>query len=177
MVNFVDAELDTRNWDRLISAFDALPPGIAAQVVGQGLAGAARVVARQAKRNVPVRTGALRRSIRAKREAANYRFAGVKIPGARASVRAGDEVAWYAHIVERGAIPGDVRKGNTRTRIGILRGRKYMERALTETVPQQREAFEKSAQRGLRQLNARIRAGRLTRFQAARLGNTREIPI
>ena len=83
-------------------ALDRLPAIVVERVQGPGLEAAAEVVRRTARNNAPVRTGALRNSIIAVRQAAFLR--GQKIRNGAAVVFAGGNRAPHANIVEHGSV-------------------------------------------------------------------------
>ncbi|ACL59164.1 HK97-gp10 family putative phage morphogenesis protein [Methylobacterium nodulans] len=103
-----------RNRERLLQKMRALPDKVRA-AVGPAIAqGADEIVALQ-KRLAPVKSGALRKSIRAVKgtytpENANVRGVGgpgglVGDPDLSVHVVAGDATAWYARLVEFGTAP------------------------------------------------------------------------
>jgi HK97 gp10 family phage protein len=77
--------------DRLLKE---LPARLEGTVVRGGLRAGAVVLQNAAKQNVPVKSGALRRSIKVS--------TGIKKGRVYSRVRAGDKVAFYAHMVEFG---------------------------------------------------------------------------
>lgn len=87
---------------------DQLPAKLEANIMRSALAAGARVIAREAKQNVPVAHGDLRASIRV-----SSRLKGGK---ATASVKAGSKKAWYWRFVEFGTASHGVKKGASRRR-------------------------------------------------------------
>ena len=99
-------DVDVSGLEETVKALEALPGVLGRRVQGDGLAAAARVVRDEAKTLVPVRAGALRDSIRARRRAQIvYTSRGRKrISGAAAQVVAGGEGAPHAMLVEYGTV-------------------------------------------------------------------------
>ena len=99
-----------------LRAMDALPGLLGARVQGDGLIAAARVARGEARKLVPVRTGSLQRTIRARRvsQLVQTTRGRKRIPGAAAQVLAGQSgrttrgrsrtAVIYAAIVEYGLI-------------------------------------------------------------------------
>ena len=85
--------------DRLLKE---LPARLEGTVVRGGLRAGAVVLQNAAKQNVPVKSGALRRSIKVS--------TGIKKGRVYSRVRAGDKIAFYAHMVEFGTRPHKIGK-------------------------------------------------------------------
>ena len=106
----MEIELDERGLDIAIANLEAIAPALAADVIGRGLRAAAQVVARTARMNVPVVTGALQRSIRAASASSLVMTAGGqrKVSGTAAVVQAGNRRgitgAAHAVLVEYGTV-------------------------------------------------------------------------
>ena len=66
----MEMDIEVEGMEELLKAMESLPGLVGQHVQGDGLAAAARIVADQAKIRVPVKTGALRDSIRARKQAA-----------------------------------------------------------------------------------------------------------
>ena len=136
-------------------ALEELPQGIAQHVQGDGIAAAARVVAKEAKAYVPVDTGMLRGAIAAKRKTVRYRVAGINITGGKSFVttsgfRRNNNVYW-GQFVEKGTAHSDANP--------------FVVPAQESTEPQQLAAFIKGNVRGWNNYQKRLKAGRLTKAQ------------
>lgn len=79
---------------QLAELLQQLPAKIERNIMRAALAAGARVIRDEARQNVPVRLGALRKSIRVS--------TGAKNGAVHATVKAGDSRAFYAHMVEYG---------------------------------------------------------------------------
>ena len=86
----IEVTFSERQFNELARAFRTLPTLMAERVYGEGLLEAARVVRDGARGLVPVRTGALRQSIRARRQRAHIEtFHGWRsVPGGAAQTYA-----------------------------------------------------------------------------------------
>ena len=62
----VEIDLTTDGFDEVLDNLEAITPALAADVIGRGLRAAADVVAKRARQIVPVDTGALKGSIKAR---------------------------------------------------------------------------------------------------------------
>lgn len=71
------------------------PDKVKVNVVRGAMRAGAAVIAKSAKENVPVRTGALKKSIRVSSRSSRGDWV-------RATAKAGNKEAWYAHLVEFG---------------------------------------------------------------------------
>jgi HK97 gp10 family phage protein len=85
---------DVPGLDALQRTLSELPDKLARTVVRGGLRAGAVVMQQEARALVPERTGALRKSIKVS--------TGIKAGNVYSRVRAGDKVAFYAHLVEFG---------------------------------------------------------------------------
>ena len=93
----------------IVKAIETLPYLVQRYVIGQGIADAARVVRDQAKINVPIRTGALYKSIHVRIIASRiYDPASkkiIRVQGSSAQVVAGRQKgARHGHLVELGTV-------------------------------------------------------------------------
>ena len=102
----MEMDVELTGFDTLASIMSSLPVLVAERVQGDGLFAAAEVVRDQAKANVPVKTGALQRSIRVRRRSQRVETTtGRKsVPGAAAQVVAGGRGAAHALLVELGTV-------------------------------------------------------------------------
>ena len=102
----MEMSFEMEGMEELLRAMAALPGLVAERVYGDGMQAASKVVRDEAKRLVPVRTGALRDSIRARRRVGYVEtFTGRKrVPGGAAQVFAGGSGARHAVLVEYGTV-------------------------------------------------------------------------
>lgn len=102
----MEMDVDIGGIEDINRALQALPGLMAARVQGDGLIAAARVARGHAQSLVPVRTGALKKSLRARRRAQTIEtLTGRKrVPGAAAQLVAGGKGARHAALVEYGTI-------------------------------------------------------------------------
>lgn len=97
-------ELKINGLQALDQALSELPLKVERNIVRGMLRAAAAVIVGQAKQRVPVRSGRLAKSIRARSGLRNGRpQAQVRVGGT------GKGAAWYAHLVEFGAAPHDIK--------------------------------------------------------------------
>lgn len=101
------AEKTITGLDELQKFLDQLPAKIEANIMRSALAAGARVIGKEAKRNVPVRRGGLRASIRVSSRLKNGKVT--------ASVKAGNKNAWYWRFVEFGTRPHDIKPKNRKS--------------------------------------------------------------
>jgi HK97 gp10 family phage protein len=90
------ADLTILGLTELHRALQDLPAKIERNVLRGGLRAGAKIIADQAKSLAPVKSGALRNSIRVSMRSSS------RTGMVRARIRAGDKVAYYAHMVEYG---------------------------------------------------------------------------
>ena len=97
---------DIDGFDDVQRALRALPGLVAERVQGDGLIAMARVVRDQAKISVPVRTGALRDSIRARRvsDIVDTPSGRKRVPGAVAELIVGRKGGRHWHLIEYGTV-------------------------------------------------------------------------
>ena len=102
----MEMQVDFSGLEEAIKNIEALPGLLGTQVYGDGMLAAAKVAAAESKALVPVSTGALRDSIRArKRSAVVHTSKGRrKTSGAAAQVVAGGSGARHAFLVEYGTV-------------------------------------------------------------------------
>lgn len=96
----------------LARALKELPLKLEVRVMNGALRGGAKVIAEEAKRNVPVRTGALRESIKIRRRA-NKRAGFINYYVTAGGRKKGQ--AWYAHLVEFGAKAHEIRPAKAKS--------------------------------------------------------------
>ena len=111
----MEMDLTDSGFDTAIANLQAIAPALAADVIGRGLRAAAKVVAQRAKEIVPVRTGALRDSIRARAATSLITTSSgrKKVSGTAAVVQAGSRGAFgsatriraaHAVLIEYGTV-------------------------------------------------------------------------
>ena len=88
--------------DEMEIAFRSLDDALERYIIGRGLFAMAKVVVKEVKQNVPVLSGALLSSARARRT--GERFRGKKIPGGSAAVFVGGPKARHAALIELGTV-------------------------------------------------------------------------
>lgn len=96
--------LDLKGGKELQKLLDQLPDQIEVNIVRGGLRAGAKVFLDAIKETVPVESGELKESVRIS--------SGKKRSTIKMVVKVGNEKAWYAHIIERGAKPHSVKKGD-----------------------------------------------------------------
>ena len=145
-------DINVEGMDELAKAMNSLPGLLGARVQGGGLMAAARVVRDEAKTIVPVRSGALQRSIRAGRRAVTIETlsAPKRVPGGAARVRAGGRGAMHAALAEYGTV---------RTA-----AQPYLEPALRSSANRQLTAAVAAMRKSFVNLGRSLAAGTATRL-------------
>ena len=152
----MEIDFTVEGFRETLRAIDALPGLLAERVQGDGLIAAARVARDEARKLVPVKTGALQRTIRARRVSQRVDTARGKkrIPGAAAQVLAGQS--------------GRTTRGRTRTSViyaaiveyGLIRNRAtaqpYLEPALIGTRTRQLAAAVQAMRQSLPKIQAQL---------------------
>ena len=102
----MEMQIDFGGFDETIKAMEALLGLVGTQVYGDGMLAAAKVVAAEAKTLVPVKTGALRDSIKTRKRSAYVQTSkGLrKTAGVAAQTVAGGPGARHAFLVEHGTV-------------------------------------------------------------------------
>lgn len=90
------AELQVKGLAELHKALQQVPEQLEKKVLRNALRAGANVMKKAAQDRVPVKSGALRKSIKVKTSARKGRYR------LKATISAGDEDAYYAHMVEFG---------------------------------------------------------------------------
>ena len=119
--------------EELTFALARTPGEIQQSVTGPACARAARVIAKDLKKLIPVVTGDLTASVRVVR--LRDRTKQGVIPGGKAIVAYGDYTAWYSHIVELGSVKRPAKH--------------YLKKATQMRREAQHEAFVRGAAREL----------------------------
>ena len=143
----MDYQFTITGLDELEAAMRGLDDALARHIQGAGLIAMARVVVKEAKARVPVETGALQRSIRARK--AGERFRGRKIPGGAANVFAGGPGARHAHLIELGTVKAPAYP--------------FLSSALLATKSQQQDALVSGTSRELERQVRRLATGTQSR--------------
>jgi len=154
----MEMEFEITGWEELIKTINDLPELMAARIQGDGMIAAAGVVRDEAKDIVPVKTGALRDSIRAERRAQTVETAAGrrKVPGAAARVRAG---AGHAALLEFGhAASGAFKHGPD------VPPYPYLEPAIVSTRDRQMQASRQAMSRSYKKLGRDLATGRTTKM-------------
>lgn len=138
------AEIHVSGLADLQKALDQLPVKIERNIMRGAMRAGSKVMAEEAKQQVPVDSGDLRNSIKVTTRARRGQVS--------ATVRAGDKKAFYAHMVEFGTaahlIPKPSRKKSSE-RIALFFGGKVVSKVQhpgTRPQPFMRPAFDKSTQ-------------------------------
>ncbi len=132
----MELQIDFVGLEETARAVEALPGLLGTHVYGEGMLAAARVVRNHARGTAAFtdKTGALRKSIRARRQASKIHTSRGerRVPGSAAQVVAGGPGARQAYIIEVGRMPGPGYPG--------ARARPFLEPALINTTSQQLQA-------------------------------------
>ena len=98
----MQAQISVLGIEEIESVLRELPFTVAQRVQGAGCAAIARAIVKQLKIQVPVDTGALKKTIRVRR--IKDRIRGRTVPGAAAMVQIGSFEAFYSVFVEYGTV-------------------------------------------------------------------------
>ncbi len=90
-------EFQIQGLDELKRQLDTLPAKIEGNVMRGALRAGVNVLKKEAEAHVPVKTGALRKSIRISFARKSQQYGWL-----RAHLKAGNKDAWYAHLIEYG---------------------------------------------------------------------------
>ena len=150
-------QVDFVGIEETIKAIEALPGLVGTQVYGDGMLAAAKVVRDQAKGRVPVKTGALQKSIRARKRSSRVAVSGGyrKTAGSAAQVVAGGAKANHAFIVEFGRAPGKGYPGEP--------PKPYLEPALHATKNEQLNAAGEAMKRSFAKIAVKITSGKASK--------------
>ena len=99
MANF---DMKIEGTEKLEKALNTLPLAFARSITGPATAATARVIARNLRPTIPVKTGALRKSVRVARIKDWVR--NIEVKGGASIVRMGGVGARHAHLIEFGAV-------------------------------------------------------------------------
>lgn len=143
-------DVKIKGWEELQKALDELPKKIEANIVKSALRQAVKVVALEAKRQVPVGTGALRASIRYgvdRKKETRMPFGYVKAgPSEEGDEPKGKKTAFYAHMVEFGTQAHVIRAKNSRA---LAVGVDVVHHPGSKARPFMRPAFDATRQAAL----------------------------
>ena len=145
-------DLEIRGGEELARALKSLPAKLEANVLRGALRAGARVIQEEAKAQVPVDDGRLRDSIRIS--------GGLKRGRASAQVIAGGNKKgqpWYAHLVEYGTKPHDIRpaKGKSLFFAGLLR--RLIRHPGARAKPFMRPAFDQKRDEAVSRIGQYVR--------------------
>ena len=98
----MDYDFKVEGIENLEIAMRSLDGALERYIIGRGLYAMAKVTVKEVQANVPIVTGALLSSVRARRT--GERFRGRKIPGGSAAVFVGGPKARHAALVELGTV-------------------------------------------------------------------------
>lgn len=145
------ADLQIKGLTELQKVLDELPAKIEANVLRAGMRVGAKVIEAEAKRLVPVsqpsggnrkgygaQMGALRDSIRVSMRSRNGQI--------QARIRAGNKVAWYAHLVEFGTARHTIKPKNRKSLLFAHLARELVDHPGARPKPFMRPAFDAKAQ-------------------------------
>ena len=135
-------EFELQGLRELEQSIEAMPAGLHAQVMGAATQAMAREVAKEARKLVPVRTGALKKSIRVRRF--RERFRGRQYRSA-AGVYAGGPSARHAPLIEYGS--------------SRAAARPFIRPAIMNTRSAQHAAFARSAALTFERLTRQLATG------------------
>jgi HK97 gp10 family phage protein len=159
------ADVTIKGGADLAKALAEFPVKLEAQVMQSALRGGANVIAARARSLVPVNTGELRKSIKV-RARKNKRTGFVNVYLAAGGRRKGDP--FYAHMVEFGTAPHEIRPKGKRSLLvaGLLR--EVVQHPGAAPRPFLRPAFDSESQRAVDEIGKRVGQGikRIVRKQA-----------
>lgn len=113
----MDMKFDIKGADLIEAALKELPIKYERRVAKSAIRAAGRVIANEAKRRVPVRTGTLKKSIRVVAGKSKRPTVFVTTSKGKGAKHDG----WYAHLIEFGTRPHNVAKGGG-TKLGQWAG-------------------------------------------------------
>lgn len=105
---------------QLAEFLSKLPPRIERNIMRAALRAGARVIANEAKKNVPVKMGALKRSIRTDSTRVKGGVQATAKAGGRSGGRAKDKSAFYAQFVEYGTAAHMIKAGEKKKRLVFI---------------------------------------------------------
>lgn len=154
--------VEVKNMKELVNQLDGLEQDIKKRVIQKAMLEAGKIVRNTARSLAPQKTGALRRSIRV-RKLKKKEFKGSDEIGAVVDYNV--KIARYAHIVEGGAKPHEIRpkykkalkfKGGYAARVKHpgFKGRDILKNAALTTTTQVEFAIEKSIADSVRKISA-----------------------
>jgi len=146
------AELHVKGLAELHNVLQGLPEELEKKVLRNALAAGAREFKKAAQANVPVKSGALRKSIRVKTSARKGRYR------LKALVIAGNAEAYYAHMVEFGTAAHMIKpaKGKALAFLGLARD--AVEHPGAQAKPFMRPAFDSGSEAAIKAFADSVRA-------------------
>ena len=140
--------------EELERALDRLPLALARSVTGPATASLARVIARNLRTTIPVKTGALRKSVRVARISDWVK--NIEVKGGASIVRMGGVGARHAHLIEFGTVKYPAQH--------------LMRKASEKGRSEQHAAFVKKCATEFEKTIRNVARGKVTRNQADILG-------
>lgn len=146
------ADFEIKGMAELHKALQELPVNIERNVLRGGLRAAGKVIADAARAQAPVHDGDLKKSIRVSMRTRS------KAGWVNANVKAGDKVAYYAHMVEFGTARHWIRPKNRKSLFFAGLARQAVEHPGARPRPFMRPAFDAKAQTAIETMADYIRA-------------------
>lgn len=146
------ADFEIKGMAELHKALQELPVNIERNVLRGGLRAAGKVIADAARAQAPVHDGDLKKSIRVSMRTRS------KAGWVNANVKAGDKVAYYAHMVEFGTARHWIRPKNRKSLFFAGLARQAVEHPGARPRPFMRPAFDAKAQIAIETMADYIRA-------------------
>ena len=149
-------EISVEGAEDLEQAMKALPFRLQKEVLGPGCVAGCRVISKNLKRTIPVKTGALKNSIRV--FAIKDWLRGKEIKGGAGLVRVGGAGARHAHLVEFGTSKAP--------------GKHYLRRAAEANKIAQHKAFIQKSSLNFKKTVESINKGKVTRRLGEAIDNS-----
>ena len=145
------AELHIQGLAELHKALQQLPEELEKKILRGALGAGARVMKKAAQERVPVKSGALRKSVRVKTSARKGRYR------LKATIVAGNKEAFYAHMVEFGTARHMIRAGAKKALLfgGVMR--EQVEHPGADPHPFMRPALDASSEAAVQAFAEHVR--------------------
>lgn len=134
------AELQVKGLAELHKVLQSLPEELEKKVLRNALRAGANEFKKAAKAQVPVKSGALRKSIRVKTSARKGRWR------LKATVVAGNAEAYYAHMVEFGTAAHMIKPAKAKSLFFLGQAREAVEHPGAQAQPFMRPAFDSGSE-------------------------------
>lgn len=134
------AELQVKGLAELHKVLQSLPEELEKKVLRNALRAGANEFKKAAKAQVPVKSGALRKSIRVKTSARKGRWR------LKATVVAGNAEAYYAHMVEFGTAAHMIKPAKAKSLFFLGQAREAVEHPGAQAKPFMRPAFDSGSE-------------------------------